>query len=97
QSPKTVNYALTLAGHIANVGKQSLKDDPQATEMLRQLLRELFKDLSHDTEFMEAIDGISIEQVLEDPGAFLFPPISSRTVEQLENYMQTRKAIDIMA
>ena len=89
-----IDHSAVIAAYVADVGKESAKQDETANQMLRQLLSELYNEGEIPEE---ALDGVSFEAVLEDPSSFLLPPIYTQKAEDIESYFRTMKAIETMA
>ncbi|MDP8217775.1 MAG: hypothetical protein P9M03_03505 [Candidatus Theseobacter exili] len=89
-----IDISMDLAGYIASVGKDDAVLDDRASKLLRQILREFYET---DQISEEALAGLSIEEILNDPEKFLLPPVYNKKVEDIDSYIRAQKAIDAMA
>jgi hypothetical protein len=89
-----LNYVAKLAGYIADVGKEKAKRDPQANEMLREILKVLYEEGQIPQEIL---NEMPLQKILENPEGFLFPPIKTVDVMDIESYIRAKRAVATMA
>lgn len=94
QHHENIAYVAKLAAFIADVGKERAGQDTQATKMLRQMIRILYEGGGLPAD---ALEEISIQQILDDPEKFIFPPVKTLEVISIESCLRASRTFEAMA
>lgn len=86
-------YVTRLAAYIADLGKKEARTSTIANNMFRELLIALYeKEIPPEYR-----NKFPLQQILDNPEGFLFPPVDIKKVTDIESYFRARRVLEVMA